>query len=80
MSDDQDKKYLKLGLAAGWISWILFAVKFLLVTTLVALAVLFFLKKPLWIAPIIALILFALYRLVWRGIWKLIELISKSSK
>jgi len=39
--------------------------------------VIFFLGKPLWIAPVVAIILFIIYKLIWRLIWKLIELAGR---
>ena len=70
---DEDKRYEKMGRAAVGFAWLLFAAKFLAVTTVISLIILYLLGKPLWIAPIIAVIIFALYKAVWRLIWKLIE-------
>ncbi len=74
---DENKRYEKLGRAAAGFSWFLFAAKFLVVTTIIALIILYLLGKPLWIAPIIAVIVFTLYKLVWGLIWKIIEWAAK---
>jgi membrane protein YdbS with pleckstrin-like domain len=63
---EQDKKYEKMGEAVAWISWIIYAVKFLVTVTVISGIVLFIMNKPLWIAPIIALGLLFLYRLICR--------------
>lgn len=74
---DEDKRYEKLGRAAVGFTWFLFAAKFLIVTTLIALVILYLLGRPLWIAPIAAVIIFTVYRLFWRLIWKIIEWSAK---
>ena len=58
MADTQDKRDEKIGRA---------------IATIIAGIVIFFLGKPLWIAPVVAIILFIIYRLTWRLIWKFIE-------
>ena len=73
MVDTQDKRDEKIGRAIVTLSWWIFAAKFLVVATIIAGAVIFFLEKPLWIAPIVAIILFIIYRLIWRLIWQFIE-------
>ena len=73
MVDTQDKRDEKIGRAIVTLSWWIFAAKFLVVTTIIAGVVIFFLEKPLWIAPIVAIILFIIYRLIWRLIWQFIE-------
>ena len=35
--------------------------------------VLYLINKPLWLAPVVAIILFVIYRLVWRLFWRFIE-------
>ena len=73
MADSQDKRDEKIGRAIVTFSWWIFAVKFLVVTTIIAGVVIFFLGKPLWIAPVVAVILFIIYRLILRLIWRFIE-------
>ncbi|MCR5356590.1 MAG: hypothetical protein K6E63_04220 [Lachnospiraceae bacterium] len=70
----QEEREEKLGQAVMGISWILFALRFIVVTGLLALAGLYVLKKPLWLAPVIAIAAFVAYRLIYSLIWKLIEL------
>ena len=77
MASNEQERNEKLGQAVVGISWFIFAAKFLIITTLIALAVLYFLGKPLWIAPIIAVGAFGVYRLFLRLIWKLAEWVSR---
>ena len=70
---DEDKKNEKIGRAIVTISWWIYAACFLFVVTLIAGAILYFFGKPLWIAPIIAIGCFVVYRLIWRLIWMFIE-------
>ena len=65
MSDEHDGK---VGRAVMGFAWIVFAIKFILFFSVVALVVLYFLKKPLWLAPIIALGLYLFYRVVILGL------------
>jgi len=74
---DEDKRDEKIGRAIVNITWIFFAIKFIVIVSLIALAVLFFMGKPLWIAPVIGLAAFILYKLVWGLIWKFIEWTSR---
>jgi membrane protein YdbS with pleckstrin-like domain len=73
MADTQDKRDEKIGRAIVTFSWWIFAAKFLVVVTFIAGVVIFFLEKPLWIAPVVAVILFIIYKLIWRLIWRFIE-------
>ena len=77
MASNEQKRNEKLGQAVVGISWFVFAAKFIVITTVIALAALYFLGKPLWIAPIIAVGAFAVYRLILRLIWKLVEWVSR---
>ena len=77
MASNEQERNEKLGQAVVGISWFIFAAKFIVITTVIALAVLYFLGKPLWIAPIIAVGAFAVYRLFLRLIWKLVEWASR---
>lgn len=54
----------KVGSLIMNLAWFAFAVKFLIVTSLISLAVLYFMEKPLWYAPIIAVVLYIIYRLI----------------
>ncbi len=71
MSENEQNE--KMGRAVVGIAWIVFAVKCIVIATVVALVILHFVGKPLWIAPIAAVILFAAYRILWGGIWRLIS-------
>lgn len=73
MVDTQDKRDEKIGRAIVTFSWWIFAAKFLVVATIIAGIVIFFLGKPLWIAPVAAIILFIIYKLIWRLVWRFIE-------
>ena len=72
MAVDQDERDEKLGRAIVNISWWIFAAKFLVIVTVIAGIVMYFLGKPLWIAPLIAVGIFIIYRLIWRLIWMFI--------
>ena len=69
MAINQDERDEKLGRAILTLNWWIFAVKFLIIVTVIAGIVIYFLGKPLWIAPLIAIGLFIIYRLIWRLIW-----------
>ena len=73
MADSQDKREEKIGRAIVTLSWWIFAAKFLVAATIIVGVVIFILGKPLWIAPVVAVILFIIYRLVWRLVWLFIE-------
>ena len=77
MASNEREQNEKLGQAVAGISWFIFAAKFIVITTVIALAVLYFIGKPLWIAPIIAVGAFAVYRLFLRLMWKLVEWASR---
>ena len=74
---DDNNRDEKLGRAIVGVTWLIFAARFLLIVTAIALVVLYFIGKPLWMAPIIAVVIFAVYRLLWRLIWKFIEWAGK---
>ena len=73
MANDQDERDEKLGRAILTIGWWIFAAKFLVVATVIAGIVMYFLGKPLWIAPLIAIGLFIVYRIILRLVWVFIE-------
>ena len=76
MAYNEHDRNENLGKAVVGISWFIFAAKFIVIASVIALVVLYLIGKPLWLAPIIAIGAFALYRLGLRLIWKLIEKIS----
>lgn len=59
------------------IAWFLFVIKFLAVATLVSLVFVYILGRPLWLAPLIAVGAFIIYRLIWRLIWKFLDWASR---
>ena len=76
MSNEQEGK---VGRAVMGFAWIVFAIKFILFFSVVALVVLYFLKKPLWLAPIIAVMLYLFYRIVILGlIFGLLDKVASS--
>ncbi len=73
MANDQDERDEKIGRAIMTLGWWIFAAKFLVVATVIAGIVMYFLGRPLWIAPLIAIGLFIVYRLILRLVWVFIE-------
>ena len=69
----QDNKDTKLGAFVMFIIWILYALKWVALGTVIALPVLWLIHKPLWIAPIIGLILYVIVRIIWRLFWKFVR-------
>ena len=69
MANSQDERDEKLGRVILTLNWWIFAAKFLIIVTVIAGIVIYFLGKPLWIAPLIAIGVFIVYRLIWRLIW-----------
>ncbi|MBQ6128254.1 MAG: hypothetical protein IJI51_01185 [Lachnospiraceae bacterium] len=69
MASSQDERDEKLGRVILTLNWWIFAAKFLVIVTVIAGVVIFFLGKPLWIAPLKAIGAFIIYRLIWRLIW-----------
>ncbi len=76
MAYNEQERNEKLGQAVVGISWFIFAAKFIVIAAVIALVVLYLIGNPLWLAPIIAIGAFAIYRLLLRLVWKLIEMIS----
>ena len=77
MDANEDRKNEKLGRAIVNVTWFLFAAKFIGVVTFVAGIILYFMGKPLWIAPVIGVVAFIIYRLIWRLIWVFIGWASR---
>ena len=67
-----DHKDEKIGRAIVNLRWLIFAAKCISTVTVVSLVVLFFLEKPLWIAPVIGVGAYIVYRVIWRLICRLI--------
>ncbi len=71
---EEKEREEKIGRTVAGFARFLFVVKFLVVVTVViALPVMYFLGKPLWMAPVFAVVLYVIYRLVWRLVFKIIE-------
>ena len=77
MDVNEDKKNEKIGRAIVNVTWFLFAARFIVIATVIAGIVLYFINMPLWIAPVIGVGLFIVYRLIWRLIWMFIGWASK---
>ncbi len=77
MDVNEDQKNEKIGRAIVNVTWIWFAIKFIVIVSVIAGIFLYFIKKPLWIAPLIGIGAFIIYRLVWRLIWLFIGWLSK---
>lgn len=71
---DRDEK---IGRTVAGLAWILFALRFLIGVSIIALPIMYFLGKPLWMAPVVAVVVFIVYRLVWRLILRFIEWAGK---
>lgn len=59
---ENKKQDEKIGRAMVTLMWIWFTIKFIGITSLLALLVLWILRKPLWLSPIIAVGLYIVYR------------------
>ena len=70
---NEDRKNEKIGRTILTLSWWLFAAKFLIIVTVITAIVLYFLGKPLWLAPVIAIGIFFIYRCIWRLILLFID-------
>jgi hypothetical protein len=68
----QEKTEENLGKAVMGIAWIFFAIKFIVIASVLALPVVWLLHKPLWIAPIVGVVLYILWRVVWRAFWRFV--------
>ena len=77
MDVNEDKKNEKIGRAIVNISWFIFAAKFIIIATLAAGIIIYFTGRPLWLAPVIAVGMFIIYRLIWRLVWVFIGWASR---
>lgn len=68
--DERDEKFGRTILTLGW--WI-FAASFIVIASLIAGIIIYLLQQPLWIAPLVAIGTFIVYRLIWRLVWVFIE-------
>lgn len=67
----------KIGKAIVNIRWSIFAAKFIIVVSVIALVILYFLERPFWIAPLIGVFAFIVYRLIWRLVCRFIGWAAK---
>ena len=69
----QEKREERLGGALMKILWVLTALKWILIVTAIAFLFLLLIDKPLWIAPIVGVVFYILWRICWRLFWKFIH-------
>ncbi len=65
MNRCEDEKNEVIGKTVFSIAYLLYALRFILIASAVALAVLFFLDLPLWLAPVAGIIIFLIYRVFY---------------
>ena len=70
---DENERDEKLGEAILSVSRIIYAIGFIFVVSVVAFVVLLILGKPLWIAPIIGVVVYILYRLLITAIFRILR-------
>ncbi len=70
---NEDERDEKLGKAILSVSQIIYAIGFIAVVSVIALVVLLIVGKPLWIAPVIGVVVYFLYRLVLTAILRLLS-------
>ncbi|MBO4882280.1 MAG: hypothetical protein J5570_02065 [Lachnospiraceae bacterium] len=70
---EQEKREERLGGALMWILWIFTALYRIAIVTVIALPILWLLHKPLWIAPVIGVIAYIIWRILWRLFWRFIH-------
>ena len=70
---NEDERDERLGRAILSVSQIIYAIGFIAVVSVIALVVLLIIGKPLWIAPVIGVVVYLLYRLVLTAILRLLR-------
>ena len=70
---NEDERDEKLGKAILSVSQIIYAIVFISVISLIALVILLIVGKPLWIAPVVGVVVYLLYRLVLTAILNLLR-------
>ena len=73
VNKEQNQRYTGLGAFVMGVMWILYALKWITVVSVIALPVLWLMHKPLWIAPIIGVIGYVIFRIFWRLFWRFIR-------
>ena len=77
MDLNEDQRNEKIGRAIVSFTWLVFAAKFIVTISIIAAIVCYFINKPLWLAPVIGIGAFIIYRLIWRLIWLFIGWVSR---
>lgn len=77
MNRCEDEKNEVIGKTVFSIAYLLYALRFILIASAVALAALFFLDLPLWLAPVAGIIIFLIYRVFYRLILRFFIGLSK---
>jgi hypothetical protein len=70
---NEDERDERLGRAILSVSQIIYAIGFIAVVSVIALVILLIIGKPLWIAPVIGVVVYLLYRLVLTAILRLLR-------
>ena len=71
--NEQEKREERLGGALMWLLWIFNALYRIAIVTVIALPILWLLHKPLWIALVIGVAAYIIWRILWRLFWKFIH-------
>ena len=77
MRRPEDDKYETLGKTIFSVTYLLYALRFILIASAAALGILLLLHKPLWLAPAFGIAAFLLYRAFYRLILRFFIGISK---
>lgn len=72
-----DKNYENIGRLICNISYWFYAIKFVAVVTGISAVVLYIFDLPLWIAPIVGVVVFIVYQFIRRMIFKILLKLSK---
>ena len=70
---NEEERDEKLGKAILSVSQIIYAIGFIAVVSVIALVILLIIGKPLWIALVIGVVVYLLYRLVLTAILRLLR-------
>lgn len=74
---NEDRKYEKIGRTITSVTYWIFALKFIVVVSIPAAAILLIIGKPVYFAPIIGLAVFLIYRFFWRLIFWIFYKLSR---
>ena len=76
----EGKKTERIGKTVFGIAYLVYALKFILTVSAVSLAVLWFLSLPLWLAPIVGVGAFLIYRAIYRAVFGILYLLSQDRR